>query len=377
MVPATRPLGAATAPHARRGRRRAARGAAARATLSAASESRPPAGSGSLAAVPDVPGFVADHFAETVGRPQERESLSSLAVSSYKTHSRGSTRGWCCGRRSSADHDRITSRSKSLRRLGAGPRSSSTPSANHIRTRMTHTLRRLQSRASSLERSVSTSIWPEPSASGTTCAVRRWGAPGERARPRPVGRYGRVPPRPAVASPGRLLSATSRPEPDPGSARGSSSTPGRRARGARGRDVGAPGRRVAYIWGAIEAVRARGVLRCRNNCAPVALLGDTAEQHVVRLVHDLVESSARPATSCGAKSARRFFAACLDLSAGLPGPRPKTVGGAGSRRGVFDPSRSRRLGAGIHGDEIERVTDYVAGMTDRFALAYAGSIQGR
>ncbi len=29
---------------------------------------------------------------------------------------------------------------------------------------------------------------------------------------------------------------------------------------------------------------------------------------------------------------------------------------------------------GTHGDEIQRATDYVAGMTDRFALAYAASL---
>ena len=43
---------------------------------------------------------------------------------------------------------------------------------------------------------------------------------------------------------------------------------------------------------------------------------------------------------------------------------------------IFDHVVQRpELAPGVHGDEIERVTDYVAGMTDRFALAYAASIR--
>jgi dGTPase len=135
--------------------------------------------------------------------------------------------------------------------------------------------------------------------------------------------------------------------------------------------------RVAYINHDIDdAVRA-GVLRADELPADeLELLGDTGSKRIDRLVRDLVDTSADAGDIA---QSQEVGEAMLALRAFMfdrvylgPAARAEHERAAEVVDGIFHHllAHPEELPAGPRGDLTERVTDYVAGMTDRFALAY-------
>jgi dGTPase len=136
--------------------------------------------------------------------------------------------------------------------------------------------------------------------------------------------------------------------------------------------------RVAYLNHDIDdAVRA-GVLRERDlPAAPIARLGGSDSERIDSLVHDLVEHSARAGDIVQGQAAgvamdelREFMFANVYLG---PTVRAEAVKIAGVVRTLFDHyvdhPEQMPDGGGVEGADLaERVTDYVAGMTDRFCI---------
>jgi dGTPase len=127
--------------------------------------------------------------------------------------------------------------------------------------------------------------------------------------------------------------------------------------------------RFAYINHDIDdAVRAGHLDPADLPIEPIELLGDTGSRRIDTLVHDVVESSARAGDIVqsdeigDAMLALRSF---MFERVYLPqdhGPAEKAV-----RRIFGELVDARGMGA-------EEATDYLAGMTDRFALAYAADL---
>ena len=101
---------------------------------------------------------------------------------------------------------------------------------------------------------------------------------------------------------------------------------------------------------------------------PIELLGDTGSRRIDTLVHDVVESSARAgdivqSDEIGeAMLALRSFMFERVYHAQDHGPARKAV------RRIFAELVDER------GLDAEAATDYLAGMTDRFALSYAAEL---
>jgi dGTPase len=327
-------------------------------------------------------GPVAERFAEAV-REREQTTLSTRAVRSYATRGRDVAEEECGVRTPfQRDRDRVT-HSKSFRRLKGKTQVFIDPAGDHIRTRMTHTLEttaisRVVARALRLNEDLTEAI-----GLGHDVGHPPFGHAGENALDRILsGRYGRrfrhnEQSRRVVdllERDGSGLNLTW--EVREGILKHTGSTPPDTLEGRIVRLVD----RVAYINHDIDdAVRA-GVLDVAElPAAEIALLGDTGSRRVDRLVHDLVEASVdgddivQSAEIGEAMLSLRSFMferVYLGPSAAAEHARAHEIVEA-----VFDHLVARpELVPGAHGDEVQRVTDYVAGMTDRFALAYAASI---
>jgi dGTPase len=127
--------------------------------------------------------------------------------------------------------------------------------------------------------------------------------------------------------------------------------------------------RIAYINHDIDDALRAGVLRAEElPPAEIELLGDTGSRRIDTLVHDLVETSGeageiRQSQSVGAAmlSLRSFMFERVYFGPHSSSEHQRAV--AIVRR-IFDHLIER-------GDAVQDVTDYVAGMTDRFALSFA------
>jgi dGTPase len=337
---------------------------------------------GYIRRVPEPAGPVADRFASTV-MERERDSLSPLAVPSYETRGREAPDEECRLRTPfQRDRDRIT-HSKSFRRLKGKTQVFIDPAGDHIRTRMTHTLEttaisRVVARALRLNEDLAEAI-----GLGHDVGHPPFGHAGENALDRILTeRYGRrfrhnEQSRRTVdllERDGTGLNLTW--EVREGILKHTGPTPPDTLEGRIVRIVD----RVAYINHDIDdAVRAGVLDPAELPAAEIELLGDTGSRRVDRLVHDLVETSAAAgdvvqSTEIGEAmlSLRSFMFERVYL-----GPRAGVEHASAHDvvTRIFDHLLERpELVPGGHGDEVERVTDYVAGMTDRFALAYAGSI---
>ena len=135
--------------------------------------------------------------------------------------------------------------------------------------------------------------------------------------------------------------------------------------------------RVAYINHDIDdAVRA-GVLRPEElPQEQIALLGARGSRRIDTLVHDIVEASAAAGDIVQSEEIGR---AMLDLRAFMfervylgPAEQEQRTIATGTVRRIFNrlADHPEELPPDRPGDLAERVTDYVAGMTDRFALAW-------
>ncbi len=130
--------------------------------------------------------------------------------------------------------------------------------------------------------------------------------------------------------------------------------------------------RVAYINHDIDDAVRYGLLREDElPHAEIAILGPTGSARIDTLVHDIVEASEgagdiRQGEEVGEAmlSLRAFMFERVYLG---PQAAPEHARARGIVRNIFDHLVDR-------GDPVDEIIDYVAGMTDRFALAYAESL---
>jgi dGTPase len=135
--------------------------------------------------------------------------------------------------------------------------------------------------------------------------------------------------------------------------------------------------RVAYINHDIDdAVRAGLLSSAELPQEEIVLLGDRGSRRIDTLVHDLVENSADAGDIVQSEEVGR---AMLDLRAFMfervylgPEAAAQRELAVETVRHVFDwfLDHPEELPPERPGDLPERVTDYVSGMTDRFALAW-------
>ena len=323
----------------------------------------------------EVAGRVADTFAERV-RALEESMLSPLAVRSYATRGREREEEPCRVRTPfQRDRDRIV-HSKPFRRLKGKTQVFIDPQGDHYRTRMTHTLEttaisRVVARALRLNEDLVEAI-----GLGHDTGHTPFGHAGEQAldealRERFGGHFLHNEQSFRIARDLNLthevcdgiLTHTGEREPET-------------HEGKIVRIVD----RIAYVNHDIDDALRYGLLT--EGDLPVdeiELLGTTGSERIDTLVHDLVESSETAGdivqgdeVGDAMLSLRSFMFERVYLG---PQVRPEHERARRVVRAVFDAlvEDPARLPPG-EGDLATRITDYLAGMTDRFALAYADSL---
>jgi dGTPase len=329
--------------------------------------------------VTELIGGVASSF-EAAVREHEERWLSPLAVRSYETRGRGRPEEPCSIRTPfQRDRDRIV-HSKAFRRLKGKTQVFIDPAGDHYRTRMTHTLE-----TTAISRGVARALrlnedLTEAIGLGHDVGHPPFGHAGEAALDRLLSeRFGRrfrhneqsrrvVE---VVERDGEGLNLTHEVLDGILTHTGAREPETLEAKIVRIVD------RVAYINHDIDDAIRHGVLEPGDlPREEIALLGDTGARRIDRLVHDLVESSARAGDIV---QSEEIGAAMLSLRAFMfehvyLGPRAEEE----HRRAAEVVTRivdhllehPAEVPPGP-GDEIDRLIDYIAGMTDRFALAYA------
>ena len=318
--------------------------------------------------MPEVAGRIADAFAARM-RELEEHALSSLAVRSYETHGRLRPEDECGVRTPfQRDRDRIV-HSKPFRRLKGKTQVFIDPAGDHYRTRMTHTLEttgiaRVVARALRLNEDLTEAI-----GLGHDMGHPPFGHAGEEALDEALrARFGggfrhneqslRVAERLNLTHEVRdgILTHTGPQEPET----------------LEGRIVRVVDR-VAYINHDIDDALRHGILSAGDlPREELEILGPTGARRIDRLVHDLIETSA----SQGAiVQSDEVGGAMLSLRAFMFDR---------VYLGPHSPEEHARVRATIRriyghlvderGDDPEQATDYLAGMTDRFALEYAAKI---
>jgi dGTPase len=309
-------------------------------------------------------GRVADSFAERIRR-QEELMLAPRAVRSYATAGRLRPEEECRVRTPfQRDRDRIL-HSKPFRRLKGKTQVFIDPAGDHYRTRMTHTLEttgiaRVVARALGLNEDLTEAI-----GLGHDTGHPPFGHAGEEALDEALrARFGlgfrhneqslRIAERLNLTAEVRdgILTHTGPQEP--------ATLEGRIVRIVD---------RVAYINHDIDDAVRHGILAPDDlPGAELELLGDTGSQRIDTLVHDLIESSAGAGdivqsgeVGAAMLSLRTFMFERVYLA---PDARSEHERARAVVRRIFDHLVDR-------GREPEAITEFVAGMTDRFALDYA------
>ncbi|MGH3034809.1 MAG: deoxyguanosinetriphosphate triphosphohydrolase [Gaiellaceae bacterium] len=330
--------------------------------------------------MPDVAGRVADAFEARI-REQEDAWLSPLAVRSYESRGRAREEEEECRLRTpfQRDRDRIV-HSKSFRRLKHKTQVFIDPKGDHYRTRLTHTLEtagisRTVARALRLNEDLTEAI-----ALGHDLGHAPFGHTGEEALDEVLeGRFGRrfrhneqsLRVVEVLEREGRGLNLTE--EVRDGILTHTGPTEPATLEGKIVRVVD----RVAYINHDIDDALRAGLLRAQELPQDeIALLGERGSRRIDTLVHDLVEASAEAGDIVQSKEVGR---AMLDLRAfmfervylGLEAKAQRELA-IETVRHIFDHflAHPDELPPDRPGDLPTRVTDYVAGMTDRFALAW-------
>ncbi len=317
--------------------------------------------------MPELAGLVADAFEQRIREREERE-LSSLAVRSYKSRGRLREEERCRVRTPfQRDRDRLL-HSKPFRRLKGKTQVFIDPAGDHYRTRMTHTLEttaiaRGVARALRLNEDLTEAI-----GLGHDTGHPPFGHAGENAldeclRERFGRRFRHNEQSVRIAEALNLtwevrdgiLKHTGDDEPET----------------LEGRIVRIVDR-VAYINHDIDDAIRFGILKAEDlPREELAVLGPSGSKRIDRLVHDLVESSERSGDIVqgdevgGAMlSLRTFMFERVYL-----GPHTSAEHERARRvvRRIFEHLVAR-------GDEPDAVVDYLAGMTDRFALEFAEKI---
>lgn len=317
--------------------------------------------------MPELAGRVVDAFEARV-REHEESWLSPLAVRSYETRGREREEEPCAVRTPfQRDRDRIV-HSKPFRRLKGKTQVFIDPQGDHFRTRMTHTLEttaisRVVARALCLNEDLTEAI-----GLGHDLGHTPFGHAGEDALDRALEeRFGiRFRHHEQSHRIARSLNLTH--EVCEGILTHTGPVEPATLEGRIVRLVD----RVAYINHDIDDALRYGLLREDDlPRAEIELLGPTGAERIDRLVHDLVETSA----------------AAGDIR------QSEEIGGAMHRLRDFMFERvylaeharaeHRRAHATIarivahlveRGDSADEIVEYVSGMTDRFALAYAARL---
>jgi dGTPase len=317
--------------------------------------------------VPEVAGRVADEFAARI-RADEERTLSSLAVRSYET--RGRLRDESeSGIRTpfQRDRDRIV-HSKPFRRLKGKTQVFIDPVGDHYRTRMTHTLEttgiaRVVARALRLNEDLVEAI-----GLGHDTGHPPFGHAGEEALDAALAaRFGgrfrhneqslRIAERLNLTHEVRdgILTHTGDREPET----------------LEGKIVRLVDR-VAYINHDIDDAIRHGILDEGDlPRAEIDVLGDSGSARIDTLVRDLIETSARAGDIA---QGDEIGAAMLALRSFMfehvylgPQTRPEHERARATVRRIFDALADR-------GGTPDEITEFVAGMTDRYALDYAAML---
>jgi dGTPase len=307
--------------------------------------------------VPDVAGRVADAFAARI-REQEERALSPLAVRSYETAGRPRPEEECSVRTPfQRDRDRIL-HSKPFRRLKGKTQVFIDPAGDHYRTRMTHTLEttgiaRVVARALALNEDLTEAI-----GLGHDMGHPPFGHAGEAALDELLRDRGGFRHNDRSARIAEELNLTR--ETIDGIRTHTGPLEPATLEGKIVRIVD----RVAYINHDIDDAIRYGLLT--EGDLPhdeIALLGPSGSARIDTLVHDLVETSARAGDIVQSDeigeamlSLRSFMFDRVYLG---PETRPEHERARVAITRIFE-----------HGAPVE----FIAGMTDRFALSYADRI---
>jgi dGTPase len=316
--------------------------------------------------MPEVAGKVADAFEAQV-REQEERWLSPLAVRSYETRGRLQPEDDCRLRTPfQRDRDRIL-HSKPFRRLKGKTQVFIDPAGDHYRTRMTHTLEttgiaRGAARALRLNEDLVEAV-----GLGHDMGHPPFGHAGEEALDAALQeRFGRrfrhneqslrIAESLNLTEEVRdgILTHTGPQEP--------ATLEGKIVRIVD---------RVAYINHDIDDAVRFGILDPAELPQEVALLGDRGSRRIDTLVHDLVESSERAGDIVqseeigGAMLALRSF--MFDRVYLGPHARREQERARATVRRIFEHLAER-------GEEPEQIVEFIAGMTDRFALGYVAEL---
>jgi dGTPase len=313
--------------------------------------------------MPELAGRVADAFAARIREVEER-ALSPLAVRSYETRGRAREEEECLVRTPfQRDRDRIL-HSKPFRRLKGKTQVFIDPAGDHYRTRMTHTLEttgiaRVVARALALNEDLTEAI-----GLGHDMGHPPFGHAGEAALDRVLdGGFRHNEQSARIAQRLNLthevvdgiLTHTGEREPET-------------HEGKIVRIVD----RVAYINHDIDDAIRYGILE--EGDLPrdeLAVLGPSGASRIDRLVHDLVESSAAAgdivqSEEIGAAmlSLREFMFENVYLA---PVTRPEHDRADLTIERIYEHLAAR-------GDSQDAIVEFIAGMTDRFALSYAENL---
>ncbi len=321
--------------------------------------------------MPEIAGQVAAGFADAV-REHEEHWLSPLAVRSYETRGRNLPEEECRLRTPfQRDRDRIV-HSKAFRRLRLKTQVFVDPEGDHFRTRLTHTLE-----AAGIARGVARALrlnedLTEAIGLGHDLGHPPFGHAGEQALDELLRERGgrgfrhnehslRVVER--LERDGRGLNLTW--EVRDGILKHTGSEEPETLEGRIVRLVD----RFAYINHDIDdAVRAELLAPRELPAAPIALLGATGSRRIDTLVHDLVETSAGAGDIVQSDEIGEAMLALRAFMFEHVYLQQDHAPARAAVRRIFEQLVDAR------GMDAEEATDYLAGMTDRFALAYAAEL---
>jgi dGTPase len=313
--------------------------------------------------MPELAGRVAHGFAERI-REHEARALSPLAVRSYDTAGRPQPEEECSVRTPfQRDRDRIL-HSKPFRRLKGKTQVFIDPVGDHYRTRMTHTLEttgiaRVVARALRLNEDLAEAI-----GLGHDTGHPPFGHAGEAALDALVpGGFRHNEQSARIAERLNLTREV---------IDGILTHTGDRAPSTLEGKIVRIVDRVAYINHDIDDAIRYGLLAEGDLPAEeLRILGPTGSQRIDTLVHDLVETSAAAgdivqSDEIGAAmlSLRGFMFERVYLG---PGTRPEHERAHATIERIYGHLAAR-------GDSPEDAVEFIAGMTDRFALSYAATL---
>jgi dGTPase len=313
--------------------------------------------------MPELAGRVSDSFA-TRTRELEGLALSPLAVRSYETRGRERPEQECSVRTPfQRDRDRIL-HSKPFRRLKGKTQVFIDPAGDHYRTRMTHTLEttgiaRVVARALQLNEDLTEAI-----GLGHDLGHPPFGHAGEAALDSLLEAGFRHNEQSAKIA--RRLNLTLEVVDGILTHTGAKDPETNEGRIVRIVD------RVAYINHDIDDAIRYGILdQADLPHAELETLGPTGAERIDTLVHDLVETSAltgdiAQSDEVGAAmlSLRGFMFEHVYLA---PVTRPEHERAHATIRRIYEHLAGR-------GDDQEEIVEFIAGMTDRFALSYAATL---